>query len=210
MKKNALALALGLALSAGAAAQEGPGFYLGGSLGMTETDSGPFVRDISSALTGAGFSNVRAGAEENAASYKFLAGFDVNRNLAVEVFHAYLGSYSGTVEAVRAGVNHGGDAKTDVSGIGIDLLGKVRLDPAVTGFAKIGYFQWESKTIAAAAGRTATVENDGGDVKLGLGLDYHVDRHLRIRVEGEYYNLKYSTFEDLPFGVLSVGLLYRF
>jgi OOP family OmpA-OmpF porin len=210
MKKEILVLAAGLALSTGVAAQEQPGFYLGASLGMTETDAGPFIRDITDALTSAGFSNVRASAEESAVTYKALAGYQINRNLAVEVFYAGLGSYSGSAEAVLAGTNRGGDAKVEVSAMGIDLLGKVPFDRNVSGFAKIGVFQWESKTTAAAAGRTATSENDGTDVKVGLGIDYMATPNVRVRLEGEYYNMKYSTFEDLGVGVLTVGLLYQF
>ncbi len=160
---RALALSLvlgGLWLQPAIAAEQG--FYAGGSLGesddeiLNETDSG----------------------------YKLFAGYEFNRNAAVEVAFVDLGEFVGGV--------------LDQYGLAFQFVGKLPVSNQMNLFGKVGLFNWTVDVFG--------LTDDGTDPTYGAGVEFRFTEQLAGRVEWE-------TFQDIAGGdvdLISVGLSVRF
>jgi hypothetical protein len=81
-----------------APAAEDTGFYIGGSFGAARMDAGSSARDLANLLTAVGFASADVRFSEESSAFKVLAGYQVNRNFAVEAYFADLGKYDLSVQ----------------------------------------------------------------------------------------------------------------
>ena len=201
-----LAAAFALLFASCAWSQEEVGFYAGASFGATRADAGDSARDLRNDLVAIGFSSAQASIDESSTGYKIFAGYQLNRNFALEGYYAHLGEYDLSASTTGPVVNASGEV--EVKGFGIDAVAILPFNSALSGLARIGLFRWDADMNIRAVGpggtATGSDSDDGTDLKLGIGIEWKLGPQLRLRGELEYY-----TFDD-AITMLSVGLLYRF
>jgi len=201
-----LAAAFALLLASTAWSQEEIGFYIGANFGATRADSGDAASDLRNELVASGFSSAQASIDESSTGYKIFAGYQVNRNFALEGYYAHLGEYDLSASTTGPVVSASGEL--EVKGFGIDLVGILPFNSALSGLARIGMFLWDTDSSVRATGPGGTASgsdsDDGTDLKFGIGLEWKFSPKLRLRGELEYYS-----FDD-AITMVSVGLLYRF
>lgn len=206
---SAAALAIGVfgtALSCNTFAQQEAGFYIGANFGFTRADTGTAADELRNDLLAIGFSSATVSIDESDTGFKLLAGYQINRNIAVEAYYANLGTYKFT--AATTGPTVTGSGEIEVTGIGVDVIGIMPFGGALSGFARVGLFRGESEASFTATGPSGTASDsgsdDGTDFKLGVGIQWAIGRNLGLRGEIEYYN-----FEE-AITMLSVGAIFRF
>lgn len=188
-----LSLAPALAFSASAAAQDA-GFYVGGALGQAQVDL-----DCTGATT----------CDDKDTSWKIFAGYQFNRNFALEVGYVNLG------EAVVSGpAPPFGTASVKFESTAFELVG-IGLLPIVDRFSiygKLGLYRADTDADVSVSGLgSTTVSDSNADLTFGLGLRYDFTRNLGIRAEWQRYgDVAAEDFGESDIDVISIGLHWKF
>jgi len=174
-------------------------WYIGGSIGQTDFDSGV------TNLTGT------AKMDEEDTGYTFFVGLKATDNVAFEVSYADFGEFSlsgnngdnftiaGEAWAFTA---NNVNIAMESSGFTFSVLGSLPVHERIAPFARLGVNIWEMK--AASDSTTAgSLEDDGTDIYYGGGIDFEVIKSISIRTEYSQY-----LFDDDDLSMLSVGLIY--
>lgn len=197
---------LGIALSPNVVAQEDTGFYVGGNFGFTRADTGTLADELRNDLVASGFSSANVSIDESDTGFKLLAGYQINRNFAIEAYYANLGTYALTVGTTGPAV--AGNGELEVTGVGVDVLGMIPFRRGFSGFARVGLFRWDSDFSFRATGPGGTAStsgsDDGTELKFGVGVQWALTPNIRLRGEVEHYN-----FEE-AITMLSAGIVFRF
>jgi OmpA-OmpF porin, OOP family len=206
-KPIALALAVCLLSTARqAAAAEESAFYLGGNFGVTRMDSGNAAQDLANTLVASGVATADVRIDESAKGFKALAGYQVNRNFALEGYYANLGKFD--LSFLTTGPTITGSGEIKVTGFGVDALGIFPINEQLSGLLRAGLFRWDAKfKVTASDGTVSSSDSgsdDGSDLKLGIGIEWKVGRNIRLRADWEHY-----TFDDAV-NMLSAGIVFRF
>ena len=149
-----------------AAQTANPGFYVGATVGQSKLKDGC------------------SGCDDKDTAWRFLGGYQVNRNFSAELGYTNLGEYGGT--KVNAW----------------ELLG-VGLFPINNQFGiygKLGGQHSEAKS---------GVSETGNGLTYGAGLQFDLSRNLGLRGEWQRYD-KIAGISDLKSDVLSLGAIWRF
>jgi OOP family OmpA-OmpF porin len=178
VKKILLATAL-IAGMASQAAMADSAFYVGGSVGQTEIDYAAFP-----GLTVT---------DDSDTSWKLFAGYNFNKNVALEFAYQDLGD--STVDLSGVPVSVDGDA------VSLAVLGKLPLGEKAEVFAKLGVARLDANVDAAGIG---SVSDSESDVLYGLGFNYNVTDTVDVRLEWERMD-----FED-QIDTVSLGVSYHF
>jgi len=178
----------GLAAASQASAQ---GFYIGGSVGQSDTDN-----SITSGLITSGT------VDGTDTGFKLFGGYQFNQHFGLELAYVDLGkvSYSGSSGA--APVTGG---KVETSGINFSAVGTLPLNPSFALFGKIGMFVWDAKASDVTGGAPFSATDDGTDVSYGIGASFNITKNISARAEWERFKLD-SSDADL----LSIGIVFRF
>ncbi|WP_415898009.1 porin family protein [Neptuniibacter sp. QD72_48] len=177
MKKTLLATALISGILSQAAMADS-NFYLGGGVGKTSVD---YVEVTGATIT-----------DDSDTSWKFFAGYNFNKNFAVEFAYQDLGENSADVLNVPVKID--GDAYS------LALLGKLPVGEKAEVFAKLGYARIDADADVA----NTTVSESESDVLYGLGANYSVTEKVDLRLEWERMD-----FED-EVDTVSLGVIYNF
>ena len=162
MKTKALLVAaLGaasLTLSSGALAQQTPGWYVGAEVGQVDLEDA-----------------------EKDTGFRFLGGYQFNRNLAAEA------SYNMIYD------------KEGVEITAWELAGVFSFPVAnrLSVLGKLGFAMWEGEVEGAEGA-------DGTDLTYGIGLQYDFSPRLGVRGMWQRYDVEGDA------DVLSIGVIYRF
>ena len=198
--------AFAITFASSAWSQEEIGFYLGANFGATSADSGDAADELRNDLVASGFGSASASVDESDTGYKIFAGYQFNRNFALEGYYAHLGTYELRASTTGPVVNANGEL--EVKGFGVDAVAILPFNNVLSGLARVGLFRWDTDSRVSAVGPGGTAggsdSDDGTDVKFGVGVEWKLAPKLRLRGELEYYS-----FDD-AISMLSVGLLYRF
>ena len=167
------------------------GFYIGGSVGQSDTDN-----SITSGLITSGT------VDGTDTGYKLFGGYQFNQHFGLELAYVDLGkvSYSGSSGA--APVTGG---KVETSGINFSAVGTLPLNPSFALFGKIGVFVWDAKASDVTGGAPFSATDDGTDVSYGIGASFNITKNISARAEWERFKLD-SSDADL----LSIGIVFRF
>lgn len=172
MKKKVLAAMLGAAamtLSAGAMAQQADtGWYVGASIGQSDLEI------------------------DKDTAWKVSAGYQLNRNLSVELGYTNLGEVSETVLGVTASAE-----ATAWEVIGVYKF-PVANQFSIYGLAGIAMVEAE----ATALGVTAS--DDSTELTFGVGAQYDFSRNMGVRAQWQ----RYGADEDID--VISLGVVIKF
>jgi OmpA-OmpF porin, OOP family len=185
-----LGLASAMAFAGPALAQE-TGFFVGGSIGQSDTDE-----EITSGFIDSGT------VDSKDTAYKIFGGYMFNRHLGVELAYINFGevTYSGTA---------GGFAVTDgtveLTAFNLAALGVFPINEQFSVFGKVGLFKWEAEASDTLEGIPFSAEDDGTDVSFGVGVAYNVTRNFGVRAEYELFKGDHADTS-----LISIGAVWRF
>jgi len=193
------------------------GFGLNGSqdLSMFEDFREAIDRDPNSAIAFSADAEVGGGP-------KFLVGYRLHKNLALEVSWVDLGSRDTefTVSQGAPNITYvGGVLLSDVNGFCFCAAGLLPVGDRVDLFARLGAFLWDGDYMIDlddnSLGPDLSGDKSGFNLTLGLGLDVGFTRHWGMRWELEFYEgidykVDLTTLEGdaYVFG-MTLGIIYE-
>ena len=180
MTQRAL-LALAALLFAVNVKAEDQGAYVGISLGEASQD---FTTEVGSF-------------EGSDTSFKLLAGYQFNEHFAVEGGYADGGTQQDTVNGI--------DVKLASEGLFAAFLAKLPIGQVIAPYAKVGYVVYDSSTTLTAGNNTASESENDDNPIFGLGCEFRLGEHLRLRAEYEYVDVP-----DVDFDIVSVVATWQF
>lgn len=174
----------------GAAAQGSAatsGFYLGLGFGQSQSnfDTGGTL------AAGASPAGSSFGPASSAFSWKEYAGYEFNRNLAVELDMVSLGKYDFSATIPGKTPAGGSTGKLTLSGMGIAAVGTLPMSNNFSVFGKLGAFHsdmYATTTVNMFKNGTANQSSDHKWVpNYGIGVKYDVNRNVVLRGEVERF-----------------------
>lgn len=165
MKKITTALLLtSFALTAGTAHAGG---YVGLSVGHADYP-GDFDHDI---------------------SYSVKGGYEVNRNLAIELGYVNFGKAKDDLTS----------AKAEVTGVNTSIVGVAPLNPSLDVFVKVGVIFWNVNVSVDDLGRV--VDDNGTDPSFGLGGAYHITDDISVVTEYQRFDIGDDNIDNFSVGL---------
>ncbi len=166
---------------------------LASPLAMAAKDSGVFMGlgvgqatfDDSATVNGTAVS-----VDDDDIGWRFFAGYQLNKNFAIEGGWTDLGDFSGTVGATGFNV--------EVEGFTMSGVGILPINDKFDLRAKAGVFMWDADVDAGAGGASS----DGNDFTFGLGAVYHFTDNIGFRLEWD----RYDADADLDMITLSIQM----
>lgn len=200
---------LAAAASQPATAEENVGWYVGGSVGPSYADIDE--PKITGSLLESGFTTTAFDHDDRDTGYQLFAGYQFNRNFAVEGGFFDLGEFGYTATTLPAGTL---DGRLEVKGLNLDLLGILPVSDRVSAFGRLGiqYADTEDRFRGTGSVNVFNPAPEETDVNLkaGFGLQYAVSNSLGMRFEVERYRIDDAVGNTGDLDLLSVGLVYRF
>jgi OmpA-OmpF porin, OOP family len=197
-----------------ALAQE-PGFFYGGvSAGQTRAKIAE-EDVIGRVLPGAAVTGVTSDKRDN--GYKLFGGYQLNRNFGVEAGYFDLGKFSFDGTAGPNTVNGGGPISGEArinKAFNIDLVGTLPVTESLSVLGRVGVQRARTRASFSGAG-TAGVANTtptktDTNYKVGVGLQYEVNRSFWVRGEVERYRINDAVGGKGNVNLYSVGLVFPF
>jgi OOP family OmpA-OmpF porin len=182
------------------------GFYLGAGAG------GSFVSIDDNAIQITGAATTSTSKSENDFAYKFFAGYQFNRNFAIEGGYINFGKFSITKNTNAGSVT--GDIKVD--GWVLDAVGILPLTNQFALFGKVGAIAATTKTSATASGNLLIVGNSNEkdnsvNFTAGFGAQFDLTPNLGLRAEYEFYSqVGGDNTSKGDINYLGASLLYKF
>jgi OOP family OmpA-OmpF porin len=208
VKYTALAAAL-LAAAPALAQSRGPYLGISGGYSRSDIDTG----EINDEARSAGFATASTSADETDTAWKVFAGFQFNRNFALELGYADLGEFSSRTRTTGPAATVNGEFKAKAWSL--DAVGTLPLNDRFSLLARAGamYYDLDARAAAVAAGVPVTVHESDKDVswKAGLGAQYSFATNLGARLEWEHYHrLGDADTGKSDVDTISLGLQFRF
>lgn len=184
------------------------GWYVGGSLGLSQADIDQ--ERIRRALLGAGLTVTSFDEDGSDWGYKLLGGYQFNRYFALEGGYFDLGEFGFTAQTSPPGTLTG---TTTVRGLDIDPVALWPLSERFSLLGRVGLSYVETDSTYGGGG--AVIAPSGGDkraanYKLGFGLQYEFARAWALRAEAERFRIDDAVGNDGDVDFFSVGMVYRF
>ncbi|MEX2489704.1 MAG: OmpA family protein [Pseudomonadales bacterium] len=205
---GALALAV-TGITNPAAAADSSGWYLGAGVGQSRaTIAHKQIRDD---LLASGFTTTDFDMDEEDFSYKLFAGYQFNRNFALEAGYFDLGEFDYTATTVPTGTKTG---ELEFQGWNFDLVGTIPLSERAGVFGRIGVHRSEAEVQFAGTGAVNVLQPRFSETatkfKAGIGFQYRMTDSLALRVEAERYRMDDAVGNDGDLDLLSASLVYQF
>ncbi|MFO1435562.1 MAG: outer membrane beta-barrel protein [Gammaproteobacteria bacterium] len=206
-----LATGLGLAaafLMPAAKADEEPGFYGGGSVGLSHhSDEADDIRAAFAPTT------IDIDTDTNDLGWKIFGGYRFNPYLGAEVEYVDLGEESVDVGLDTLKIT----ATNSVSGVSLSGIAGYPVLPQAYVFGRLGAFIWDSSAdvkgnsfltaIANGIGAIPAGDNDV-DLTFGLGATYQLVDHVKVRADWERFQDLGQDSTDVD--LFSGGIQYDF
>jgi OmpA-OmpF porin, OOP family len=161
----------------GVAHAEDAGFYLGASVGEASQDAGEF--------------------DGSDTSFKLFGGYSFNQYFAAEAGYVDGGEQTDSIDSLDFAV------KSD--GFFAAALAKLPIGDYVAPYVKLGYVFYDSTTTVSDGSAQLSEDSSDEDLLYGLGLEFKLGEHFRLRAEYEQVDLS-----DADFDIISVVAAYRF
>ena len=188
--------------------QADSGWYFGAGAGSLRTN----IDDNSIHVTNATASSVSK--DETSTAYKLFAGFQFNRNFAIEGGWMDLGRVSAT-RTVTAPFNGTATGKLKISGFNLDLVGTLPINDSFSALARAGALNSRVTNSRSATGAIVVVgapevTETTTQFHYGLGLQYDFSKQWGIR--GEWERSKVSWFNNgkSDIDLFSVNAVFKF
>lgn len=167
------------------------GWYIGGTIGQSEVDiencGGPIACD------------------EKDMAWRILGGYQINRNVAVELGFHQFGDASAS--------GPGGNLNYEANAFELVGLGAFPLGNGFSIYGKAGLYRGETKvTGSTVLTGPVDIKETNTDLTYGIGAQYNVNRQLGIRLEWQRYTDvgDDATIDESDIDVMSLGLVFRF
>lgn len=215
MKKAIAGLCVAATLVSPVALAEDAGWYAGGSLGSARAKSDTSAAQFDAELATLGITATSTLSEDDT-GFKLFAGYQFNKNLAVEGGYADLGKpieFNSVVTAPGAGTVNGA-IKND--GWNLDVVGILPINDAFSAFGKVGLYRSKTKLDVSATGAGGTAAASASKTettpKFGLGASYAFTKNVGVRAEWERYkNLgDTNTTGEGDVDLWSIGVSFKF
>ena len=185
------------------------GWYIGANIGQTKAkiDDARIARGLLAG--GLTMTSISDDGRDN--GYKFLGGYQLNRNFAIEAGFFDLGKFSFVANTLPAGSLTG---EIKLRGANLDLVGMLPLSESFSVFGRIGLNHAEARDAFRGTGRVAVVNPNPSkrdtNYKAGVGLQLAFNDRLAMRVEAERYRINDAVGNKGDIDLFSIGLVYRF
>jgi len=193
------------------AAEMDRGWYGGISVGLTKSnvDEGR----INGTLLSAGFAtSAVTGKDDSDTGYKVFAGYQFNRNFAVEGGYFDLGRSKFT--AVATGPAGSLIGTTKPRGVNLDAVGILPIGGNFSAIGRVGALYSESDDAFTGTGNVAVVDPNPGkrdaNFKFGAGLQYDFTKSVGLRGEIERYRVSDSANGRNDVNLYSMGVVVKF
>lgn len=209
MKIKSLVALSALAFAASSAMADG--WYAVGSIGQAK------IKDIDQAgidaeLIDNGVTGLSSSADKTDTAYKLQAGYQFNKNFALE------GGYFNLGKATYAAAFTGGVANASVKADGWSLsaVGILPLNEQFSLFGKLGAAYNTVKANATGTGGGSTITWSDKDSNVGavygIGASYNLTKQIALRAEYEVYDKigKDDTTGESKVDMWSLGVVYKF
>jgi OOP family OmpA-OmpF porin len=198
-------------LAAAPALAQNKGPYLGISAGYARTDID--TGEINDEARSAGFATASTSADESDTAWKVFAGFQFNRNFALELGYSDLGESSIRTRTTGPAATVNGEFKAKAWSL--DAVGTLPLNDRFSLLARAGaiYYDLDARSAAVAGGVPIKVRDSDKDLswKAGLGAQYSLTNNLGARLEWEHYHrLGDEDTGKSSVDTFSLGLQFRF
>jgi OOP family OmpA-OmpF porin len=165
------------------------GWYLGGSIGQSAVD-----------IEGCGGV---VNCDDKDTAWRILGGYQLNRNIAVELGFHQFGDASQTFP--------GGQVAFEANAIEIVGLGSLPLGNNFAIYGKAGFYRGETKATGSNFSGAIDLKETNTDLTYGLGARYDFNPKLGIRAEWQRYtNMGGDAVGESDVDVLSVGVIVGF
>jgi OOP family OmpA-OmpF porin len=163
------------------------GFYIGATFGSATQDG-----QCEGVVAG-------ISCDDKDSAWRILGGYQLNRNLAVELGYHNLG---------EASASGGGLTVTDeVTAWELLAVGSFPLANQFSIYGKAGIYRGEVERTVTLGGLSASADESGTEFTFGLGARYDFMPNLGVRAEWQRYM---DLLPDVDVDVLSIGLIFRF
>ena len=184
------------------------GWYVGGNIGrsMAKIDD----TRITTGLLGTGIATTSISNDERDTGYKLFAGYQFNKNFALECGYFDLGKFGFTATTVPAGPLTG---QIKLKGLNLDAVGILPFTEKFSAFGRVGLNFADAKDNFTGPGLVIPNPNPSKrdtNVKYGAGLQYKFTPALGMRLEAERYRINDAVGNKGDVDVVSLGLVYRF
>lgn len=205
--QHLILVGLGPLIAAPAFAEE-PGFFYGGvSAGKARStvDEGSVA---AGALAGAAVTGISS--DERDTSYKLFGGYQFNRYIGMEGGYFDLGKTRFSSTAPGGAFNN----ETSVKGFNLDLVGTLPLTERFSLLGRVGAAYGRTRADFSGAGAAAMANPSPSEkkthAKVGLGVQYEVNRSFWVRGEVERYRVSNAVGGRHNANVYTVGLVFPF
>lgn len=195
-------LSLGLTATQNALAND-DGYYIGASAGTNIISKNDAAYNLGNNITATGYSSSAVSLDRKSSGYKFLLGYQFNRNFAVEAFYADLGTYNFNV--TTSGPVASGSGNIKVNGYGVDAVGIKPIIDSLSAFIRFGLYRQETTADYTLTGASATsiTPDVNANAKLGFGAEWEIAPAVGLRAEWEYYDSRNASVKMLSGGIVA-------
>jgi OOP family OmpA-OmpF porin len=182
-------------------AGEGPGFYGGGSVGLSHYEDE--ADDIDEAFTAAGFT-ADVDSDTTDLGWKIFGGYRFTPNFGAEVGYIDLGEQS--VDVDLGPLLGTLSATNSISGVSLAGTAGYPVLPKAYMFGKLGGFIWDSSAEGSPVGLGD--DDNGVDLTFGIGGTYELVEHVKVRAEWERFQGLGD--DDTDIDLFTGGIQYDF
>lgn len=201
--------ALASLLAVPASAQDGGYFYggLGAGRAITDVDGPKIARSV----LGAGVVVDSTTNDKRNAAYKAFGGYQINRNVGVELGYFQMKAFGTKSATTPAGTL---DGRFPVQGGNLDLVGTLPITDNFSALGRVGLMYARTRAKVAATG-AATVANPTpsdreANAKLGIGLQYAFSPSFLVRGDLERFRVSDAVGNHPQVTMYSVNLVFPF
>lgn len=196
-------------VSAGAFAQAQEGGYYYGGLGVgaarAKLDAEAITRE-QAGVTASGFER-----DDRDTTYKVFGGYQLNRNLGIELGYFRLGSFGFNANTTPAGTLA---ARSSLQGVNLDLVGTLPLSERWAALGRVGAQYARTRTTLNGTGAAAVLNGTPSErktnYKVGAGLQYAFSPSFLVRGEVDRYRVSDAVNHRLNVDTLSLSLVFPF
>ncbi|QKT03464.1 outer membrane beta-barrel protein [Ectothiorhodospiraceae bacterium 2226] len=185
-----------------AAAQQ---LYWGFGMGFTRHDTSAADWDDGSLIDG--------GVSRSDFGFKLIASYEMNPRLAWEAAFVSLGEHSFEGRSDGGDFWLSGDVRGKASTLGVSGSGVVRwpIGERSSAYARGGLLYWNTDVTIDDERARESGGKTGASPLVGGGLEFELDRAMRVRVEWErYLNIEKGVFGKYDVDMLSASFLVTF
>lgn len=186
-----------------------PGWYFGANIGQAQATIDD-ARITSGLLTNGLTAGPISGVNRDL-GFKFLGGYQFNKNFAVEGGYFDLGQFGFHTSTVPLGTLSG---NIRLKGVNLDAVGMLPITDKFSAFGRLGVTHTQANDAFVGTGAVNVLNPNPSsrdtNLKVGLGLQYALTDALTLRTEIERYRIDDAVGNKGDVDLVSVGLVYRF